>query len=142
MTWQFDGCISQDAFVHAYSKKQAMCESLRVTKGGGFMVVSDLFKGEGQFVSAEEFKTFSSAYMVHDWQTPAQSVETAQQAGWTDVQYFDFTDEIKVSFQKLLKRVTTVVQSGKILNPLNLKPRNLNPHTWIKPCTLHINLKP
>ena len=22
MTWQFDGCISQDAFVHAYSKEQ------------------------------------------------------------------------------------------------------------------------
>ena len=73
-----------------------MREALRVTKGGGFMVTSDLFKGEGPFVSAEEFKTFSSSYMVHDWQTPDQSVKTAQLAGWTDVQYFDFTDEIKV----------------------------------------------
>mmetsp|Transcript_24056 Transcript_24056/g.57321 ORF Transcript_24056/g.57321 Transcript_24056/m.57321 type:complete len:1177 (-) Transcript_24056:238-3768(-) len=113
MTWQFDGCISQDAFVHAYSKEQAMREALRVTKGGGFMVTSDLFKGEGPFVSAEEFKTFASFYMVNDWQTPAQSVETAVRAGWTDVRYTDFTDEIRVSFQKLLKRVTTVVQSGK-----------------------------
>ena len=42
----FDLCFSQDAFVHAFSKKSTFKESYRITKAGGAFIFCDLFKGE------------------------------------------------------------------------------------------------
>jgi sarcosine/dimethylglycine N-methyltransferase len=61
----FDGCFSQDAFVHAYSKEAGLREALRVTKPGGFLVLCDLHCGDGPGVSAEELR-FAPAQSLSD----------------------------------------------------------------------------
>lgn len=109
----YDGIFSQDAFVHAYSKLQALSEALRITKGGGWLVLSDLHCGDGPTVSEEELHTFAQTNMVKDWQTPEQVVKTAQKAGWTDVKFVDLTSHIRLSFQLMLKKVSRVIASGE-----------------------------
>lgn len=110
-TGLYDGCFSQDAFVHAYSKEQALAEALRVTKGGGWLVLSDLHCGQRAFVSGEELHSFAQTNMVNDWQTPEQMIETALRAGWTGAKFVDLTSHIKLSFQLTLKKIARVIAS-------------------------------
>ena len=84
----FDGCFSQDAFVHAYSKEAGLREALRVTKPGGFLVLCDLHCGDGPDVSAEELHTFAETNMVADWLTPEECVAAAKKAGWDGTAVF------------------------------------------------------
>mmetsp|Transcript_12624 Transcript_12624/g.30988 ORF Transcript_12624/g.30988 Transcript_12624/m.30988 type:complete len:1158 (+) Transcript_12624:43-3516(+) len=112
-TGLYDGCYSQDAFVHAYSKEQALAEALRVTKGGGWLILSDLHCGEGPSVSGEELHSFAQTNMANDWQTPEQMVATAKRAGWSGAKFIDLTAHIKLSFQLMLKKVARVIASGE-----------------------------
>jgi SAM-dependent methyltransferase len=115
----YDGCISQDAFIHAYDKLHALSESFRVTKGGGWLMVSDLMCGEAD-VSAEELRTFVDKNNVRNWVTPSQYVALAQEAGWSKVQFIDCTAQIKVSLQALLNKIKSIISSGAHKG-LNLK---------------------
>ena len=36
----FDGCISQDSFLHSFDKLNAFAEAFKVTKGGGWLMIS------------------------------------------------------------------------------------------------------
>jgi sarcosine/dimethylglycine N-methyltransferase len=115
----FDGCISQDAFIHAYNKLHALSEAFRVTKGGGWLMVSDLMCGEAD-VSPQELKTFVEKNNVQNWVTPSQYVTLTQEAGWSEVQFIDCTPQIKVSLQSLLEKIKTIITSGEHKG-LNLK---------------------
>lgn len=109
----FDGCFTQDAFVHAYSKEAGLREALRVTKPGGFLVLCDLHCGDGPDVSAEELHTFAETNMVADWLTPEEMVVAAKNAGWADAHFIDLTPDIRLSFQLMGRKVTDMLASGK-----------------------------
>jgi sarcosine/dimethylglycine N-methyltransferase len=115
----FDGCISQDSFIHAYNKLHALSEAFRVTKGGGWLMVSDLMCGEAD-VSPQELKTFVEKNNVQNWVTPSQYVTLTQEAGWSEVQFIDCTPQIKVSLQGLLEKIKNIITSGEHKG-LNLK---------------------
>jgi sarcosine/dimethylglycine N-methyltransferase len=108
----FDGCISQDAFIHAYNKLHALSEAFRVTRGGGWLMVSDLMCGEAD-VSPQELKSFVEKNNVQNWVTPSQYVALTEEAGWSDVQFIDCTAQIKTSLQGLLEKIKTIISSGE-----------------------------
>ena len=117
----FDGCISQDSFIHAYNKLHALSEAFRVTTGGGWLMVSDLMSGgETDNVTAEELREFAEKNNVASWVTPERYVEIAKQAGWSEVHFIDCTAQIKVSLQNLLTKILKIIESGEH-GGLNLK---------------------
>lgn len=109
---RFDGCISQDSFVHAFNKLHAFAEAYKVTKGGGFLLMSDLMCGEGEAVSAEELYSDEDAQTVTKWTTVSQCVQMASDAGWADIQFVDLTAQIKVSCQGMLNKVKAVTDGA------------------------------
>jgi len=56
-TASFDGCFSQDALVHAFSKGVALTEAFRITRPGGFLVLCDLNCGPGEKEAVAEAQT-------------------------------------------------------------------------------------
>jgi phosphoglycerate dehydrogenase-like enzyme/ribulose-5-phosphate 4-epimerase/fuculose-1-phosphate aldolase/SAM-dependent methyltransferase len=107
----FDGCMSQDAFIHAFAKQHAFSEALRVTKGGGWLLISDLMRGDGKDGN-EEMETFVSEHNITDWATPNECVQLATEAGWSEVRFIDCTAEINVSLHGLLKKIKAMMESG------------------------------
>ena len=63
----YDGCIAQDSFFHAFSKLRAFSEAYKVTKGGGWLMVSDLMSGEADDVSQDELRTFAEKNNIKRW---------------------------------------------------------------------------
>jgi hypothetical protein len=63
----FDGCIAQDSFFHSFNKLKAFSEALKVTKGGGWIMVSDLMKGEAGDIKSEELKSFAEKNNIKKW---------------------------------------------------------------------------
>ena len=116
----YDGCISQDSFIHAFSKLHALTEAFRITKGGGWLMVSDLVCGESDDVSAEEFNSFAEKNNVLNWVTASEYVALAKKAGWSQVEFIDCTAQIKVSLQALLTKIMTIISSNTHKG-LNLK---------------------
>ena len=108
----FDGCMSQDSFIHAFNKLHAFSEAFRVTKGGGWMMISDLMQGDVR-EDNEELQGFLKEHNITNWATPKQCVQMASEAGWAEVQFIDCTAEIKVSLQGLLKKIKSMIESGK-----------------------------
>jgi phosphoglycerate dehydrogenase-like enzyme/ribulose-5-phosphate 4-epimerase/fuculose-1-phosphate aldolase/SAM-dependent methyltransferase len=108
----FDGCMSQDAFIHAFDKLHAFSEAFRVTKGGGWLVISDLMCGDGK-EDDEEVEKFVKDHGITDWATPSRCVELAREAGWAEAQFIDCTAEIKVSLQGLLQTIKTMMESSE-----------------------------
>ncbi|KAL3923727.1 MAG: hypothetical protein SGILL_001489 [Bacillariaceae sp.] len=108
----FDGCMSQDAFIHAFDKLHAFSEAFRVTKGGGWLLISDLMRGDGKDGN-QEMDTFVKEHSITNWATPNQCVDFARRAGWAEVTFIDCTAEIKVSLQGLLQKIKTMIESGK-----------------------------
>ena len=108
----FDGCMSQDSFIHAFSKLHAFSEAFRVTKGGGWLIISDLMQGDVK-EDNEELQSFINEHSITNWATPKQCVALATQAGWAEVTFIDCTAEIKVSLQGLLKKILSMIASGK-----------------------------
>mmetsp|Transcript_24064 Transcript_24064/g.47245 ORF Transcript_24064/g.47245 Transcript_24064/m.47245 type:complete len:546 (+) Transcript_24064:150-1787(+) len=117
---RFDGCFSQDAFVHAFSKYSAFTEALRVTKDGGWLVFSDLMKGEASGVSEEELESFGQTNMVADWLTPTEVCKTLTEAGWSEVCFEDLTLDIKCSFQLMLKKVNRLLSDPQACKGIDL----------------------
>lgn len=108
----FDGCMSQDAFIHAFDKLDAFSEAFRVTKGGGWLLISDLMRGDGKDGN-EEMEAFVKDHKITDWATPNQCVNMAREAGWAEVIFLDYTADIKVSLQGLLQTIKDMMDSGK-----------------------------
>lgn len=98
----FDGCLSQDSFVHAFNRLHAFNEAYKVTKGGGWLLVSDLTCGEEEDIAAEEDL---EAQTVTNWVTTSQYLDMARQAGWAEVQFVDMTVKIKISCQTMIKNI-------------------------------------
>jgi phosphoglycerate dehydrogenase-like enzyme/ribulose-5-phosphate 4-epimerase/fuculose-1-phosphate aldolase/SAM-dependent methyltransferase len=108
----FDGCYSQDAFIHAFDKLDAFKEAFRVTKGGGWLMISDLMRGDGKD-REEEVDKFVKEHGISDWTTPSQCVELATSAGWRECKFIDCTAEIRVSLQGLLQKIKSMMDSGE-----------------------------
>jgi sarcosine/dimethylglycine N-methyltransferase len=119
---QFDACFSQDAFVHAFSKKHTFSEAFRITKPGGSFVWCDLMCGAGEGVSDEELQTFAATNMVNDWLSPEENVAACQAVGWEDVKFVDLTSDIRISFQLMLKKVEKIIADG---NPAGIDEKLL-----------------
>ncbi|VEU42981.1 unnamed protein product [Pseudo-nitzschia multistriata] len=79
----FDGCMSQDAFIHAFTKRSAFLEAFRVTKGGGWLLISDLMRGDGKDGN-EEMEAFVKDHNITSWATPNECVQLATEAGWSE----------------------------------------------------------
>lgn len=107
----FDGCMSQDAFIHAFAKKHAFSEAFRVTKGGGWLLISDLMRGDGKDGN-EEMDAFVKEHNITNWATPNECVKLAEDAGWSEVRFIDCTAEINVSLHGLLKKIKAMMESG------------------------------
>jgi phosphoglycerate dehydrogenase-like enzyme/ribulose-5-phosphate 4-epimerase/fuculose-1-phosphate aldolase/SAM-dependent methyltransferase len=107
----FDGCMSQDAFIHAFDKLHAFSEAFRVTKGGGWLLISDLMRGDGKDGN-EEMEAFVKEHSITNWATPNQCVDLARKAGWAEVIFIDCTAEIKASLQGLLQKIKAMIESG------------------------------
>lgn len=110
----FDLAFSQDAFIHALSKKKTYTEAYRIVKPGGALVFCDLMNGTDPDVSIEEQSSFSKSNLVNDWLTPKENVKACQEAGWRDVHWIDLTTDIRISFQRMLKKVTFVLEHTHI----------------------------
>ncbi len=108
----FDGCMSQDAFIHAFDKLHAFKEAFRVTKGGGWLMISDLMRGDYKD-REEEIEKFVSEHNITDWATPSQCVDLATHAGWREVKFIDCTAEIRVSLQGLLQKIKSMIESNE-----------------------------
>lgn len=108
----FDFAYSQDAFVHSFNKVKTYNEALRITKPGGVFVFCDIMRGNGKDVSEEELQTFAATNMVNDWLTPQDNCRAAETAGWTNVQFIDLTQDIRLSFQLMKKKVDTIIARG------------------------------
>ena len=108
----FDISFSQDAFVHAFSKKGTFTEALRITKPNGIFIFCDLMCGSGEGVSDEELATFAATNMVNDWLSPEENVKACTDAGWQDVTFVDLTSDIRISFQLMLKKVEKIIDNG------------------------------
>jgi len=108
----FDISFSQDAFVHAFSKKGTFTEALRITKPSGIFIFCDLMCGSGEGVSDEELATFAATNMVNDWLSPEENVKACTEAGWQDVTFVDLTADIRISFQLMLKKVEKIIDNG------------------------------
>ena len=100
----YDGCMSQDSFVHAFNRLHAFAEAYKVTKGGGWLLVSDLTCGEDEDIAAEE-DLDGEAQTVTKWVTTSQCLDMAREAGWAEVQFVDMTVKIKTSCQAMLKKI-------------------------------------
>ena len=107
----FDGCLSQDSFIYAFDKMRAFKEAFRATKGGGWLVISDLMRGDSKD-REEEVANLVKEHNVADWATPSQCVKLATDAGWREVMFIDCTTEIRVSMQELLAKIKTMIESG------------------------------
>lgn len=118
----FDMSLSQDAFVHAFSKAKTYGEALRITRPGGVFVFCDLMCGSGEGVSDEELATFAATNMVNDWLSPDDNVKACREAGWTDVTFVDLTGDIRISFQLMLKKVEKIIDEG---NPAGIDDKLL-----------------
>lgn len=119
---KYDACFSQDAFVHAFEKKQAFKEAFRITKPGGAFVWCDLMCGSGEGVTDEELQTFAATNMVNDWLSPEENVAACQAVGWDDVKFVDLTADIRISFQLMLKKVEKILADG---NPAGIDEKLL-----------------
>lgn len=112
----FDLVFSQDAFIHAVSKKKTFSEAYRVVKPGGAMVFCDLMNGDDPDLSIEEHSHFSKSNLVNDWLTPEGNMQAIREAGWRDVEWLDLTTDIRISFQRMLKKVTFALEHGKSIS--------------------------
>lgn len=109
----FDGCFSQDAFHQAFDKLHTFSEAFRVTKGGGWLMISDLLCGDNlSEENSEELQEFGDDHNMGERATPSQCVELAKEAGWSQVEFVDCTSEIKLSLKALLTQVKAMVDSG------------------------------
>ncbi|KAL7555948.1 hypothetical protein ACA910_015247 [Epithemia clementina (nom. ined.)] len=100
---KFDILFSQDALIHSFNKKQAYLEAKRIARPGAVFIFSDLMAGEE--ASPEELDSFASTNMVKDWMTPSQNIECLKEVGFRQVTFVDMTEDIKMSFVGMLKKV-------------------------------------
>ena len=119
---EFDLSFSQDAFVHAFSKKKTFSEALRITKAGGVFIFCDLMCGSGEGVTDEELQTFAATNMVNDWLSPEENVKACEEVGWKEVKFVDLTADIRISFQLMLRKVEKILEAG---NPDNIDEKLL-----------------
>jgi phosphoglycerate dehydrogenase-like enzyme/ribulose-5-phosphate 4-epimerase/fuculose-1-phosphate aldolase/SAM-dependent methyltransferase len=108
----FDLSFSQDAFIHARSKGQTYREAFRITKPGGAFVFSDLMMGESPDLNEAELQSFRETNFLNDFLNPLENEEALQQAGWMEVHNIDFTSDLRISFQLMLKKVNFVLEHG------------------------------
>ncbi|CAB9503868.1 Glyoxylate/hydroxypyruvate reductase B [Seminavis robusta] len=112
----FDLAFSQDAFIHSVSKKRTFAEAYRIVKPGGALVFCDLMNGADPDVSVEEHYNFTKSNVVNDWLTPEENMQACRDAGWRDVQWVDLTTDIRISFQRMLKKVTFALEHGHAIS--------------------------
>jgi len=55
----YDLAFSQDAFIHAWTKKKVYAEAYRVTKPGGAFVFCDVMCGDDPDLTVQEFAKFA-----------------------------------------------------------------------------------
>ena len=120
----FDGCFSQDALLHAFSKEDALREALRITRAGGFLVLCDLHRGQhsenghepGQARDDSVDKSQAPGMILFEtdivagWQ---ELVEAARRAGWCDVEYHDMSEDLRCSYLVMGQKTTDLLASGK-----------------------------
>lgn len=106
----FDLAFSQDAFIHAVSKKKTYEEAYRVTKAGGAFVFCDLMAGDEMDLTQEEQQKFTESNVLNDWLTPAENVQVCRNAGWKQVEFVDLTTDMRISFQLMLKKVNYILE--------------------------------
>ena len=100
-------------------RRETYSEAYRITHPGGALVFCDLMSGSDPDVSEEELLRFSKSNAVNDWLTPEENVKACQEAGWRDVHWIDLTTDIRISFQRMLKKVTFVLEHGDMRNNSN-----------------------
>ena len=68
----FDGCMSQEAFIHTINKLYAFDKAFHVTKGGGWLLISDLFRGKEN--DDAEVVEFVKEQNISSWAKRASSI--------------------------------------------------------------------
>ena len=127
----FDGCFSQDAMLHAFSKEGALREALRITRPGGFLVLCDLQSGnkvgapEGgdHLFVGDESQAPDMLMFDTDIVTGSQKlVEAAHSAGWCEVEYVDMSEDLRHSYLVMGRKVTDLLESGEYAEDCQLLP--------------------
>ncbi|KAK1739142.1 formate dehydrogenase [Skeletonema marinoi] len=109
---QYDLAFSQDAFIHALTKKKVYAEAYRVTKPGGAFVFCDLMCGDNPDLTVQELAQFAERNRINDWLNPSQVIKTCEEVGFKDVKFINLTTDLRISFQLMLKKVTFVLEHG------------------------------
>lgn len=112
----FDLTFSQDAFIHAISKRQTYSEAYRITKSGGAFVWCDLMAGESPDLSEDELEQFKQHNVLNDFLNPSENKAVCEQVGWQECHWIDLTSDMRVSFQLMLKKVNFVLEHGTTSN--------------------------
>jgi phosphoglycerate dehydrogenase-like enzyme/ribulose-5-phosphate 4-epimerase/fuculose-1-phosphate aldolase len=87
-------------------------ETFRVTKGGGWILISYLMRGDGKDDN-DEMEAFVNDHNISDWATPNQCIDLASRSGWVDVKFIDCSTELKKALQGQLHRVIAMIDSGE-----------------------------
>jgi len=83
-----------------------------VTKGGGWLVIFDLMRGDAKGDGNEEIDAFVKEYHVDDWITSHQCINLARKAGWTEAQFTDCTDKTMSSLHGHVKKIENMIESN------------------------------
>lgn len=105
----YDVTLSQDAFIHATSKKSAYQQAYNCTKPGGVFVFCDLMSSE---IRNEETREFAEFLTVNDWLSPQENMQAVSEAGWADVHFIDLSDHIKKSYSLMLNKIRSIIGMG------------------------------
>ena len=108
----YDLAFSQDAFIHALTKRVVYAEAYRVTKPGGAFVFCDLMCGDNPDLTVQELAQFAERNRINDWLNPSQIIKTCEEVGFKDVKFINLTTDLRISFQLMLKKVTFVLEHG------------------------------
>ena len=105
----YDVTLSQDAFIHATSKKAAYQQAYNCAKPGGVFIFCDMMSSE---TKNEETKAFAEFLTVNDWLSPQENIQAVADAGWADVEFIDLSVHIKKSYLLMLNKIRSIIGMG------------------------------
>jgi ubiquinone/menaquinone biosynthesis C-methylase UbiE len=100
----FDTALSNEVFCHVTDLDQALKECCRILKTSGKLAISDLISHKSKTSSSDFFYHYTKQVRVPD--TLDRYVERLEEAGFLVDSRYDFTPNLRDSYQAALRRLS------------------------------------